>query len=391
MKTEKTGRSPWVKAFAIGAIVLCILSLLTPWIRFEVKTDRGNIDLNSVTEQSVGVSMEEAARLLQGALEELCGRIDSPEASSQLRVMGSGLIDCIGYLTDSRLTPVEMAQLYTKYGSLISQAQSLLESAQSTLRALGIENADDVLEIMGCGDTEEVMPKVKAMAVVSWLLLAALVAVGIFGICMVAADKRGLIWLEAVLYGVVLLAYGGFALVMNQAISARLTEYASLVGHSIRPFHISLLPVIIFLCLIGSAVADRVVPAYVGPKCGWVCACGVRNPETAAFCASCGTPRGGRTSPKTWVCACGCENEEENRCCTKCGKPRFAHVEPKSSYCQGCGKEIPLGQELCDACRAAGHSGGNTSSTGSLKLNLGGGKEKKISPGFRQTGDNDLD
>lgn len=360
MKTEKTERSPWVKAFAIGAIVLCILSLLTPWIRFEVKTDRGNIDLNSVTEQSVGVSMEEAARLLQGALEELCGRIDSPELNSRLRAMSSELTGCIVYLTDSRLTPVEMAQLYTKYGRLVDQAQSLLESAQPTLRALGIEDADDVLEIMGCGDTEEVMPKVKAMAVVSWLFLAALAAVGIFGICMVAADKRGLIWLEAVLYGVVLLAYGGFALVMNQAISARLTEYVSLVGHSIRPFHISALPVIIFLCLIGSAVAERVVPAHIGPHRGW-------------------------------VCTCGCENEEENRRCTKCGKPRFAHEEQKSSYCQGCGKEIPLGQELCDACRAAGHSGGNTSSTGSLKLNLGGGKEKKISPGFRQTGDNDLD
>lgn len=372
---EKIKRSPWVKAFAIGAIVLCILSLLMPWISFGVKTDRGNIDLNSVTEQSAGVSMAEATRLLQGALEEFCSRIDSPEFNSRLKAMSSDLTGCIGYLADSRLTPVETAQLYTKYGRLIDQARSLLESAQPTLRALGIEDADDVLEIVGCGDTEETMPGVKALSAVSWLLLAALVVVGIFGICMVAADKRSLIWLEAVLYGVVLLAYGGFALVMNQAISARLTEYVSLVGHSIRPFHISALPAIIFLCLIGSAVAEHVVPAHVGPERGWVCACGVRNPETAGFCAACGNSRGGRTAAKTWVCACGCENGEENRFCTKCGNPRL--VKPKVSHCQECGREIPLGQELCDACRAAKYGGGNTGSTGGLKLNLSGEKKKK--------------
>lgn len=383
MKTEKTGRSPWLKAFAIGAIVLCILSLLMPWISFGVKTDRGNIDLDSMMEQSSNMSMKETVRLLQEALDEICGRIDSPEVSSQLRAVGSELIDCIGYLTDSRLTPVETAQLCYKYGKLFDQTQSLVESAQPTLRNLGIEDANDLLEIMGYGSIEEKMPMVKALAAASWLLLAALVVVGIYSICMAAADKRSLIWLEAVLYGVVLLAYGGFALVMNQAISVRLTEYVSLVGHSIRPFHISLLPVIIFLCLIGSAVAERVAPAHVVPKRGWVCTCGVRNPETAGFCTACGNPRGGRTSPKTWVCACGCENGEENRFCAKCGNPRFAGVRPKVSHCRKCGREIPLGRELCDACRAASHGGGSTSNTGSLKLNLGGRKKTEVSDGLK--------
>ena len=43
MKTEKTGRSPWLKAFAIGAIAMSILSNFLPYLKIGLKTDRKKI------------------------------------------------------------------------------------------------------------------------------------------------------------------------------------------------------------------------------------------------------------------------------------------------------------------------------------------------------------
>lgn len=390
MKTEKIGRSPWLKAFAIGATVLCILSIWMPWLSFGVKTDRGMIDLDTICEQDLGLTFQEYAEEDWQGWDDGFGYIEDSTIRKQFRDINDGRLECFQIVSDSMMTQIETARFFTKSAVILAQARSLAAKERAGQETITYEDMDDpaiLLEYFGCYIFWATLPGHSALvlAIASWLLLAALVVVGIYSICMVMADKRGLIWLEAVLYGVVLLAYGGFALVMNQAISERLTEYAALVGHSIRPFHVSLLPVIIFLCLIGSTVAEFKASKRVVPKRDWVCTCGVRNPETAGFCASCGTPRGGSVVAKTWICACGCKNGEENRFCTKCGNPRFAVVEPRVSHCQKCGKEIPLGQELCNACRAAKHGGGNTSSTGSLKFNFGGEKKKKteIPDGFK--------
>ena len=64
MKTEKTGRSPWLKAFAIGAIALCILSIWVPWLSFGVKTDRGMIDLDTICEQDFGQTLQDFAGMM---------------------------------------------------------------------------------------------------------------------------------------------------------------------------------------------------------------------------------------------------------------------------------------------------------------------------------------
>lgn len=387
MKTAK--RNPWLKAFAIGAIVLCILSIWMPWLSFGVRTDHGDIDLNSIVEQDSGMSISDSISQAEAEIGEIDTYLGSVQIVKQVKEMATALIEISSSVEDSQLTPWETACVFAYGGKLLSNATAVVKSAQSGLNLLGLEDVSDVLDFVGLGSVKESLSGMNTslsfLTIVGWLFLTALVVVGIYSICMVMADKRGLIWLEAVLYGVVLLAYGGFALVMNQAISERLTEYASLVGHSIRPFHVSLLPVFIFLCLVGSTVAEFKASKRVVPERDWVCTCGVRNPETAGFCASCGTPRGGSVVAKTWICACGCKNGEENRFCTKCGNPRFAVVEPRVSHCQECGKEIPLGQELCNACRAAKYGGGSTSSTGSLKFNFGGEKKKKteIPDGFK--------
>ena len=390
MKTEKTGRSPWLKAFAIGAIVLCILSIWMPWLSFGVETDRGMIDLDTICEQDFGQTLQDFAEESWQGWDDDFGYIEDSTIRKQFRDINDGRLECLQIVSDSMMTQSETARFFTKSTVILAQARSLAakeRAGQETIPFEDMDNPEILLEYFGCHNFWIALPGHSALvlAIASWLLLAALVVVGIYSICMVAADKRGLIWLEAVLYGVALLAYGCFALVMNQAISERLTEYAALVGHSIQPFHVSLLPVIIFLCLFGSTVAEFKAPRRVVPEHDWVCTCGVRNPETAGFCASCGNPRGGRTLPQTWVCACGCENGEENRFCSHCGKPRFAYVEPEVNYCRVCGKEIPLGQELCDACRTAKCRGGSTSSTGSLKFNFGGEKKKKaeIPSGFK--------
>lgn len=384
MKTEKTGRSPWLKAFAIGAIVLCILSIWMPWLSFRVETDRGDIDLNSIVEQDSGMSISDSISQAEAEIGEIDTYLGSVQIVKQVKEMATALIEISSSVEDSQLTPWETACVFACGGKLLSNATAVVKNAQSGLNLLGLGDVSDVLDFVGLGSVKENLSGMNTslsfLTIVGWLFLTALVVVGIYSIYTVAVDKRSLVWLEAVLYGVVLLAYGGFALVMNQAISERLIEYASLVGHSIRPFHVSLLPVVIFLCLVGSTVAEFKAPKRVVPEHDWICTCGVRNPETAGFCAACGTPRGGRTLPKTWVCTCGCKNEEENRFCTKCGNPRFS--KPKVSYCKKCGEEIPWGKELCDAC-AAQKSG--------VIIHIEPKAEKKTSPGFRQAGDNDLD
>lgn len=393
MKTEK--RSPWVKTFAIAAIALCILSIWMPWLSLGVKTDRGDIDLNSIVEQDSGMSISDSVSQAEAEIGEIDAYLGSVQIVKQVKGMTTALIEISSSVEDSQLTLWETVCVFAYGEKLLSNANAVVKSAQNGLNLLGLEDVSDVLDFVGLGSIKENLSGMNTslsfLTIGGWLFLTALVVVGIYSIYAVAADKRSLIWLEAVLYGVVLLAYGGFALVMNQAISARLTEYASLVGHSIRPFHISLLPVIIFLCLIGSAVAERMAPAHVIPRHGWVCTCGVRNPETAGFCAACGNPRSGRVAAKTWICACGCENGEENRFCTKCGNPRFADVEPKISYCQKCHKKIPWGKELCDVC-AAKKDGGSTDSADILKVHMGDGKKRKTETpsGFVRTGNDEL-
>lgn len=384
MKTEKTERNPWLKVLAIGAIALCILSIWMPWLSFRVETDRGDIDLNSIVEQDSGMSISDSISQAEAEIGEIDTYLGSVQIVKQVKEMATALIEISSSVEDSQLTPWETACVFACGRKLLSNATAVVKNAQSGLNLLGLGDVSDVLDFVGLGSVKENLSGMNTslsfLTIVGWLFLTALVVMGIYSIYTVAVDKRSLVWLEAVLYGVVLLAYGGFALVMNQAISERLIEYASLVGHSIRPFHVSLLPVVIFLCLVGSTVAEFKAPKRVVPEHDWICTCGVRNPETAGFCAACGTPRGGRTLPKTWVCTCGCKNEEENRFCTKCGNPRFS--KPKVSYCKKCGEEIPWGKELCDAC-AAQKSG--------VIIHIEPKAEKKTSPGFRQAGDNDLD
>ena len=52
-------RSLLLRILSIVAILYCLISLLLPWLRFEVRTDKGIIDLNSIVIQDTGMSFED--------------------------------------------------------------------------------------------------------------------------------------------------------------------------------------------------------------------------------------------------------------------------------------------------------------------------------------------
>ena len=209
MKTAK--RNPWLKAFAIGAIVLCILSIWMPWLSFGVKTDRGMIDLDTICEQDLGLTLQEYAEEDWQGWDDGFGYIEDSTIRKQFRDINDGRLECFQIVSDSMMTQIETARFFTKSAVILAQARSLAAKERAGQETITYEDMDDpaiLLEYFGCYIFWATLPGHSALvlAIASWLLLAALVVVGIYSICMVMADKRGLIWLEAVLYGVVLLA-----------------------------------------------------------------------------------------------------------------------------------------------------------------------------------------
>ena len=93
-------------------------------------------------------------------------------------------------------------------------------------------------------------------------------------------------------------------------------------------------------------------PAPAAPAGGWTCACGAENPDTAKFCAQCGTQRPAPAGE--WVCPqCGSHNT--GKFCPECGTPRPAQ---KGFHCAKCGYTSPKnGMRFCPECGAPAENG----------------------------------
>lgn len=346
-----------LRILSIVAVLYCFISLLLPWLRFEVRTDKGIIDFNSIVIQDTGMSFEDMIADIQGEMGEIGEYIGNVKIVKQLTSIESAAIKVICPLADSQLTPIETAMMFANGGKVLSLAKALIKSVQSGLGFLGLEEVSDVLDFIGLGGIKEDISSIgtflKLMALVNWLVIIAMIVVGGCIIYAIIDNKRSLMWLETVLCGTLLLCYCVFALLMNQTISKALTEYIEIVGKSIRPFNILLWPVLSCIGLLGCTIAEYILvggTTGVAENTAWICVCGNKNPVTAAFCTKCGSKRSGEVVQKCgWTCTCGSKNAEEDFFCHACGKSRYDRTPGR---CKICGRQIPTGGELCDACSA---------------------------------------
>ena len=350
-------RSLLLRILSIVAILYCLISLLLPWLRFEVRTDKGIIDLNSIVIQDTGMSFEDMIADMQGEMGEIGEYIGNVKIVKQLTSIESAATKVIRPLSDSQLTPIETAIMFANGGKVLSLAKALIKSVQSGLSFLGLEEVSDVLDFIGLGGIKEDISSLgtflKLMALVNWLVIIAMIVVGGYSIYAIIANKRSFMWLETVLYGMLLLGYCGFALLMNQTISKALTEYVEVVGKSIRPFNILLWPIFSCVGLLGCAIAEYILfrsTTGVAENTAWICVCGNENPAKAAFCTKCGSKRSGEKIQECgWTCTCGSKNAEEDSFCHACGKGRY---DRSPSQCKICGRRILTGGDLCDVCSA---------------------------------------
>ena len=93
-------------------------------------------------------------------------------------------------------------------------------------------------------------------------------------------------------------------------------------------------------------------PAPAAPAGGWTRACGAEKPDTAKFCAQCGTQRPAPAGE--WVCPqCGSHNT--GKFCPECGTPRPVQ---EGFHCAKCGYTSPQsGMRFCPECGAPAENG----------------------------------
>lgn len=85
----------------------------------------------------------------------------------------------------------------------------------------------------------------------------------------------------------------------------------------------------------------------------WKCpVCGKENPESANFCAQCGTKKPEATKPEVgnaWKCAkCGKDNPESSKFCSECGEKKAEEVT--TAFCSNCGAKLDAGAKFCMEC-----------------------------------------
>lgn len=84
------------------------------------------------------------------------------------------------------------------------------------------------------------------------------------------------------------------------------------------------------------------------PMTGWICKCGNKMAENAAFCSSCGGKKPEEESKEIWLCSCGNSNST-GMFCSNCGKKRpesnkwvcSCGYQTEGLFCSQCGSKKP--------------------------------------------------
>lgn len=357
-------RPKYLKILSIAAAILCLVSLLLPWIRYEVKTDDGVINLNA-TEEDIETYRKTASSGFADVGSAAKTHIDNC-VEACVRIYKTTM--------DSQLTPLEIASFFSNARTAIKELETAFQyelSAKSDYPESMVTSdfIDSAMQDSLGLDVRlsEIRTSAAVSAVLMWLMIAILVGLGGFCIWAAAADRKNFIWVLTVFYGILLLACCIFVMRMNSLVRAELEGYSFLAGKNITPFHIPIWPILTMVCLIVAAVEEyaplqlwRKVPAGT-----WTCACSRKNRNLDSFCVSCG---GVRSSAKT---------------------PPEPPKPKACSHCRKCGRQIPIGETLCGRCRYGESTSHDTGSSGSgegsrVKIRLGSSSGTDDVPsGFR--------
>lgn len=173
------------KILSIAAVVLCLISLLLPWVRFEVKTDDGSFGL--------GITEEQLEDIRQSALGDLDGfdNLGSLEYAMKphlkktldalMRILRSGL--------DSQLSPTELAVDLSNAGTVLKEGR--IAAKYAVMDELGYSESvitQDLLDSYLADsiglkvDLSEIHTAITVGTILAWLIIAVVVGLGGYGI-----------------------------------------------------------------------------------------------------------------------------------------------------------------------------------------------------------------
>lgn len=363
----KTSASPAYTAKKIIALLLVAASLamfFLPWIGVSIRVLGRNYsipDLLDLAGDFGGYSREEIHDELYYALEDVSDAL----ADIGVRYSANKLMNLGKPLEDGRLSPVELASVSMKLGSLLNKMEDGLGRNNNYYDSFAAE------QIASYGG------KLIALSVVVWVLLLCTLVFALLTV--VGYDRIGkktvigfAVCVLVVVAFFVVLTVSGNAAVRN--LSDTITDLAddlfdisyAIGAFSIKKlFRLGLWAILSLVFAVGALVLRLTSSAASAPArggrrtaavSGWVCpTCGATQGEEFAFCYQCGGKR-----PVSNRCVdCGNVLPEGALFCPICGRKCDGEAvqEKPAKFCPSCGAKNPGDSPACIRC---GYSfGGN--------------------------------
>lgn len=285
------------KLLAIAASLVCILTLVLPWIHIGIRTTSGEmLDINSVLETlgdgDLNDMMEDLVDEFKDAA-ELYMYTEFQDVSRDMKAGQKAVVKIGKTLQDSKLSPTETATILLNVAKVVR-----------TMEKLDISDDMGRLRVFSsiCGT-------------IFRLMLWVIIGLCLYNLYAVVRGKKGHYVLCTLLYTILMLLFIVVTVLLNQEVKDSLGDGFLLELMRIKkpsPLHLQLYPFIGLILLVASQVSAKRLPATpvdipsiswaeiysagekVKKQLLWDCECGATNPMSAAYCPKCGGPR-----PKT--------------------------------------------------------------------------------------------
>lgn len=279
------------KILAIAVSLVCIFTLVQPWLHIGIRSSSGRMmDINSVFEMFDGDGLEDTVEYFLDDFRSAAQDYRYGDVSQELKNGQKAVIKIGKALRDSKLSPTETATVFTGIADV----------------ACALESIGDV------SDMERLENTCTVAGLVLWLLILTVAAFSLYNIYAELFHKKKHNRLCTVLYVLLVLLYLAVTVLVNSYIKSEtddsfLLELAGISDPS--PLHMQVFPYIGLLCLIanwwlGKRLPEKAVEVPLPSRAEiyaagvkaknkliWTCDCGAINQNSATYCPKCGGRR----------------------------------------------------------------------------------------------------
>lgn len=279
------------KILAIVTSLVCIFTLLQPWLHIGIRSSSGRMmDINSVFEILDGDGLEDTVEYFLDDFKSAAQDYLNADVSRELKNGQKAVIKIGKALRDSKLSPAETAAVFTSIADV----------------ACAMECIGDV------SDMGRLESTCTIIGLILWLLIFTIAAFSLYNVYAELFRKKKHDRFCTVLYAVLVLLYIAVTVLVNSYIKSEtgdsfLLELAGISDPS--PLHMQLFPYVGLLFLVANlwlgkrlpektvevALPSRAEIYAAGVKAKnkliWTCDCGAINQNSAAYCPKCGGRR----------------------------------------------------------------------------------------------------